>query len=123
MTPCSGAPGTGFHPEPAHKGQTSTAVFISIIQSVIKYESKNYVINFAPNLPFPQPESVALLCTSCGDQRRIVQNRQIRRESDSRKILATAVAILHFAHLASISRPVGVKSSNWHVFAIDNPVV
>jgi hypothetical protein len=30
VTPRSGAPGTGFHPEPAHSGQTSAAVFIIV---------------------------------------------------------------------------------------------
>jgi hypothetical protein len=30
VTPPSGVPETGFHPEPAHKGQTSAAVFMIV---------------------------------------------------------------------------------------------
>jgi hypothetical protein len=30
VTPPSGFPGTGFHPEPAHRGQTSAAVFMIV---------------------------------------------------------------------------------------------
>jgi len=30
VTPPSGVPGTGFHPDPAHRGQISAAVFMIV---------------------------------------------------------------------------------------------
>src|SRR6202043_3798784 len=41
VTPRSGAPGTGFHPEPAHRGQTSAAVFIIASRFVQEFDPRD----------------------------------------------------------------------------------
>src|SRR5208282_5688118 len=71
VTPRSGAPGTGFHPEPAHRGQTSAAVFIVYLNCLFRL----CISTLHPNRPVPQPETVCSLCTSCGERRRVVENR------------------------------------------------
>ena len=116
VTPRSGAPGTGFHPEPAHRGQTSAAVFILY---------SDYVFKLCTRTGLGRNSKPFALCVhpveSGGGLWRTVEKRgkpRCSRRQETNKIW-------HFRLISRLLRMQpfvsGVKTGYWHVFPIDNP--
>src|ERR1700677_2660574 len=87
VTPRSGVPGTGFHPDPAHKGQTSAPVFI-VSDAIICYSIA--YLNSAPEPAFAATRNrflpVHILwrrAASCGEQRGIAENFDLKTRTNS----------------------------------------
>jgi hypothetical protein len=82
VTPRSGAPGTGFHPDPAQFGQTSASVFIRRLFDR-SYFCKSVSSTLHPNRPKPQLETMTRLCTTCGEDGPLEENWTNREEESA----------------------------------------
>jgi hypothetical protein len=122
VTPRSGAPGTGFHPEPAHRGQTSAAVFILPVirlctRTRLRRNSKAF-----PLCAHPVESGGGLWRTeeNCRSSDHRIVGSQIAR-SQNRRSEAKHFALTSHSPITTQRFALGVKSGNWHVFPIDNP--
>jgi hypothetical protein len=115
VTPPSGAPGTGFHPEPAHTGQTSAAVFMIVYfrlctRTRLRRNSKLFPLCAHP------VETCSELWRTVEKRRKLpCRGAQIKR--DKHWHFRLILPLLPAQPFAS-----GAKTGNWHVFPIDNPV-
>ncbi|MGA9417293.1 MAG: hypothetical protein WBV60_21570, partial [Terriglobales bacterium] len=74
VTPPSGVPGTVFHPEPAHSGQTSAAVFM-IVCFVLYLDSAPEPLCAATRNRFLSVHILWRAPVGCGESPRSEENR------------------------------------------------